>query len=320
VKGLVRTGIAAIAGAAVGAACLVALYSRNPGLTFEMDKPLPPFISGIHGGERDALGTFAWTSARVEVTLPGLDRRAAWACTVRFRGARAEGMPLPSVEVVIDGARSMLVPAANDYHDLGFTLPPASSGGAAVALNVAPTFTPGTADTRILGVQIDRLACRPSAGLVWRAAAGDRRCRRGRGSVRRGLRLARLPSTGALLVGVVVAAGQAAMMVTAGAAYGGYPRIAGCRLVTAAAGAILTIATAAISAAPGGLPVFPRCPRSRCSSSSSACLHPGEAGHRLPFHAHRFDSVAGGYFFTQPFAGGSRCRRDGQHVRRAVGG
>jgi hypothetical protein len=43
----------------------------HPGLEFEMDRPLPSFISGMHGSERDGQGSFAWTSGHVIAEIPG---------------------------------------------------------------------------------------------------------------------------------------------------------------------------------------------------------------------------------------------------------
>jgi hypothetical protein len=68
-----------------------------------MDRPLPSFISGVHGNERDAQGSFAWTSGEVIASFQGLDRQAAGSSMIRFRGARPEVRPQPTLEVLVDG-------------------------------------------------------------------------------------------------------------------------------------------------------------------------------------------------------------------------
>ena len=152
-------------GGLAAALCVVAAYFLHPGLTFEMDRPLPAFITGMHGNERDPQGTFAWTSGQVSVSIPGLDRQVPWSCTIRFRGARTAGTPQPTLTVVVDGRPVAEALATNDYQELPVVIPSAPGPGAALVMNVAPTFTPGGGDPRALGVQLDRFLCRPSSAL-----------------------------------------------------------------------------------------------------------------------------------------------------------
>jgi hypothetical protein len=77
-----RAVLAAVVGALAAALSLVAAYALHPGLVFEMDRPLPSFISGMSTNERDALGTFNWTSGHVIMDVPGLDRQVSWSCTI----------------------------------------------------------------------------------------------------------------------------------------------------------------------------------------------------------------------------------------------
>src|SRR4029453_2241674 len=130
-------------------------------------RPLPSFISGMHGQERDAQGTFSWTSGHVIVDIPGLDRQVTWSCTLRFRGSRPGKLPPPTVSVDVDGRSVLRVTAPPDYQDMGILLPASPNAvGAAVSITVDPTFTPGGGDPRALGVQVDRLVCRPSSPVV----------------------------------------------------------------------------------------------------------------------------------------------------------
>src|SRR5690242_10585498 len=134
-----------------------------------MDAPVPGFVSGIYKGERDGQTSFAWTSERMAMDLANLDRGSAWTCTLRFRGPRPQGLPAPAVDIDVDDARVKSVTASGEFVDLGFSIP-AGKNGVRVAISATPPFTPGPADTRVLGIQIDRLQCRPSS-FAWPPAS-----------------------------------------------------------------------------------------------------------------------------------------------------
>ncbi len=151
----------AIVGGLAGWLCLVVTFARHPAFALEMDRDLPRLTSGFYPVE--SLGeTFAWTSPRASLRLPGLDRRSAWLCSVRLRGGRPDQFPQPIVDIAADGITSARRAATNEYQDVEVEVPPRSNApGLTLTIASAPTFSPGVTDPRELGVQVDRLACRP---------------------------------------------------------------------------------------------------------------------------------------------------------------
>jgi hypothetical protein len=145
-----------------GALCLTIAFSRQSGLQLELDRDVPRIVSGVYPAERAENLTFAWTSGRAQMVLNGADRRVPWVCTVRFRGGRAAPLPQPVVDLSIDGIRVTSVVASNDYQDVEVAAPPRERDGLIFGLSASPTVVPGPEDRRELGVQLDRVACRPS--------------------------------------------------------------------------------------------------------------------------------------------------------------
>ena len=90
----------------------------QPPLTLEMDRDLPRNVSGVYPPEFVNGQTFAWTSGRAKVSLPGLDRRVPWTCTVRFRGGRSAPLPQPTVDLQVDGVTLGSHAATNELQDL----------------------------------------------------------------------------------------------------------------------------------------------------------------------------------------------------------
>ena len=152
-------GLGAIGAAAAALALLVA-YDVSPGLVLEMDRDTPQITSGFYPVEREGDRTFAWTAPRAFIRLQGLDRRAAWQCVVKLRGARPPTDPQPLVDVSIDDAIVLRERVSNDFQDLAVTVPDRPSApGMTFALSSAPVFMPGPSDRRQLGVQVDRFSC-----------------------------------------------------------------------------------------------------------------------------------------------------------------
>ena len=298
----------ALVGGVAGALCLVAAFSLNPGLTLEMDRELPArLVSGLYSPEIVGEESFAWTSDRARVNLPGLDRRTAWRCAVRFRGGRPAGLPQPTFGIAVDGQELASRAASNDYQEIDVIAPARQGRGLRLALTSSATFQPGAGDPRQLGVQIDRLACAPAAGHP-------------------------LPPGGA----VIAAAGSAAI-------FGALFALAGLTTIVAVA---TTIGMAVLQALPSstglalctdfgrtafwlafwialpaaaGLWLLSR--RTQDSRGGSrfavlfsaavlfvkllALLHPSKPIVDALFHAHRLEYVLGGrYFFTQMMPGG----------------
>jgi len=295
---------AAALGALAGAACLVGASAWSPGVTFEMDRALPVYASGFHPPERDGQDWFVWTSERAEITLAGLDRRVPWVCSVRFRGARAADARQPDVVVAIDGANAGSWRALNEYRVARVAVPisPATPG-LTLALTSTETFVPGGADTRTLGVQVDRLSCAPASGVavspraaLWAAAASA-------ALLGAGFALTGITAAAAIGAAVLMAAGQAHVVTRLGAQFGPYPStVIGLAFWIAAA-------MAGLSAMLGLLRREPLRNTARFVVTWSAgtlylqllaLLHPSKAVIDAVFHAHRFDAVmAGNFYFTQ---------------------
>jgi hypothetical protein len=305
---LVRPLAAAAVAGLIGLGAVLLQYTLRPGLAFEMDRPLPSFVRGIHGPERDGTLTFAWTSDRVEIDLAGLNRGGVWFCTVRYRGdARGPGLPAPAVDVTIDDARVARGESTPDYQEMAFRIPAAGRAGARIGMIIAPTFVPGGRDTRTLGVQVDHLGCRPE-GLALpprRALAAAGGAAAFAGGV---LAIAGVSIWGVLLVALAMGLGGAAMLTIDGGAYGAYPQV----MLRTSLWTSVVVAAVITS--------LDRLGRERLSSAARAVcviagvvlwlklialLHPAKPEGDAIFNAHRLEWVlAGKYYFTQPFIGG----------------
>jgi hypothetical protein len=303
-----RAVLAAVVGGLAAALSLVAAYFLHPGLTFEMDRPLPPFISGMYGNERDAQGSFAWTSGEVTAAIAGLDRQVAWSCTIRFRGARPDGEPAPILTVEVDGRQVSQVPGTRDYQDLGVLVPPAADPGATIVMKVAPTFRPAGGDPRTLGVQIDRFLCRPSSALVRPPSNTLSNAGLAEAIFAGGLALVGLSLSSAMFASAIIGLGQAVMMAIGSGMYGGYSGV----LPWLAIGVILPAFVLARF-----VETWRRQPlnsSARFVVAAAACVtflelaglyHPAKAIIDAVFHAHRLEWVLGGrFFFEQPMPDG----------------
>ena len=299
-----RAVAVALFGALVGPACLVLRYAMSPETTFGIDR-LPPITTGFYAAERSGDSWFVWTSRRADLTLAGLDRRSEWSCSVRFRGARPEPMPQPDVSVALDGVTAAVRRATNDFQEVAVTAPARPlKPGLLLTVTSSTTFVPGASDPRVLGVQVDRLACRPigtSVVLPPRRALGS-------AALSAALFGAALGLTGitagsAVAAAGLVAAGQAVPLSTGGAPYAAYPgtlvwlavwtaflMIAALKLIEARTGQALRNTARFVVLFSAGVLYF----------KLLALLHPSKALVDALFHAHRFESVlAGRYYFTQ---------------------
>jgi hypothetical protein len=165
IRALARAlGVAAL-GALAGAIGVVVAFTLHPAIALEMDRDLPRIVSGIYPPERDRDLTFAWTSGKAEVRLRGLDRRTPWTCSVTYRGGRAVP-PQPVVTLAIDGIALASRTATNEYEEARVTAPEQDRPGLTFTVTSEPTVVPGPQDRRELGVQVDRLACRPDASAT----------------------------------------------------------------------------------------------------------------------------------------------------------
>jgi hypothetical protein len=307
----VARGLAvAVAGALAGVISLLVAFVRHPEVVLEMDRDLSRITSGFYPVERHDQETFAWTSPRAVVALPGLDRRVDWTCSVRLRGGRPDGFALPTVELAIDGIRRSHRTATNTYEDMDVLAPAnASRAGVTLAILSSQPFVPGPSDPRQLGVQVDRLVCRPTTGRMalppGRALAGAAISAAALGAAFGVVG----PSLSGALGGIaILAIVQAVPLAAAPAPYGPFAgRMAWISCWIAAALVLLAAvierwrrmplsAEASIVVAFAGAVLF---------VDLLAILHPSKQPIDVVFHAHRFEWVLSGrYFFTQPMPDG----------------
>lgn len=305
-----RLTIAAALGAVGGAMSLVVAFWLHPAFILDMDRDLPRMAFGFYPPETTSTETFAWTSERAQLNLVDFSRRTDWRCTVVFRGGRPPGMAQPFVSLVIDGVVAGSRPATNDYQTLAATVPARPNRrGLNVAVVASPTFVPGPADPRALGVQVDRLTCAPLravAALPSRGAIVDAAAIAGLFGL--AFVLAGVALWTAVGGAVTMAVTQAIPLSIGPAPYGSYPDRAfwlALWIVLVMVGAVRLLEAArrqrlhhsarfAVTVSAGVL-----------FMKLLGLLHPSKPIIDAVFHAHRLEWVMGGrYFFTQPMPNG----------------
>ena len=308
---LIRAIVATIVGAVVGAASFAALYVARPGFVATLDNtPTPAVARGLHPTEFEADGlSFAWTEGRVTLVFEGLDRSRPWTLILRAKAGRGPGLPPPTATVGVDGTALATAPIGPQWQDVRMVLPTDTrKRPTRITVDVAPTFVPGPADSRTLGMILDEvrlvpdgLPSPPSRAVTAAAAAGA--------IVAAMIVLVGVPAPWAvgLIVGFVVAQGLA--LSTGAAPYtrlylAVVPRVAGgaalLALIVAGAAALVQrkplSATAAAAVAITSIALV---------LGLEGLLHPGKPYVDAMFHAHKLDDVlAGHYFFTQPMPSG----------------
>jgi len=304
-----RALLAGVVGALAAALSLVAAYFLHPGLEFEMDRALPSFIAGMHGPERDAQGSFSWTSGQVLAEIPGLDRQVAWSCTLRFRGTRPGSDTGPLVSVAVDGRSVAQVPASSEYQELGILLAPNTNAvGAAVAITVSPTFVPGGGDPRTLGVQVDRFVCRPQSPIVRPPTNTLSNAAVSTAIFAAGLALIGLSLSSAMFAAAAIGLGQTVMLAVGSGMYGSYSA----KLPWLALGVVFpAFIIASVTQLARKHPLSSSARFVIASAASvmflklAGLLHPAKPIGDALFNAHRLDWVLEGrYFFEQPMPDG----------------
>lgn len=166
-RNLVRLTTVAVVGPAVAAGLFILAYRRHASLVFEMGI-VPPVAHGLYPAEQNPAGvTFAWTGPSARLSFAELDRRVAWTLALRLIVWRPPGVPLPEVAVSVDGARSVATLVTRDFEELRVVLPRrADRRGATVTIEVFPSFTPPSQDTRRLSIALDRVAVTPAEAWV----------------------------------------------------------------------------------------------------------------------------------------------------------
>ena len=300
-----RAVAAALFGALMGPACLVLAYAMSPEINYGVER-LAPIATGLYPVERIRKYVSVWTSRRVDVALAGLDRRAAWSCVVRFRGARPDpAMPQPDLQVAVDGVTVAARRATNDFQDLEAIVParPLDSG-LTLTLTSSTTFTPGGSDRRALGVQLEALACRPvDAAVVLPPRRAMASAALSAALLGAALGLTGITAGSAVGGTVLLAAAQAVPLSSGVAPYASYPAT---MVWLAAWIALLTLV--GLKAIEVGIGHALRNAARFAVLFSAGVLylkllglfHPSKALVDAMFHAHRFDAVlAGRFYFTQ---------------------
>jgi hypothetical protein len=309
IHALVRAICVAALGAIAGAAWVAFAFIRQPDFTLEMDRDLPRNVSGFYPPELipgDA--SFAWTMRSAKVNLQGLDRRVAWLCTVRVRGGRSAPLEQPAVDLGVDGVRVAGGAVTNTYQDLEATVPRSTRPGLVFTITSSSTFVPGPGDSRELGVQVDRVQCRPAEGI----ALPPRRA-----------------YIDGMLSGALLGAAFGAIGITAGSAAGAillvtfaqaFPLASGPAPYSAYADRAPWLAFWIAAAMFAAIQILDRSGSTSIRQTARfavafsagvlylkllAILHPSTPLVDALFQAHRLEWVlAGRYFFTQPMPGG----------------
>ena len=307
-RALLRAAAASALGALAGAVLLTLAHQRLPRIDIGFTGLVPGVLRGFYTPERTGDRSFAWTTAEASVALDGLDRRAAWRCTVRVRGARAPGIPQPAIAITADGADLATAIGTNDIKSIDVVVPARPAGpGLILGIAAGPVFVPGPGDKRALGVQAYGVACQPE-GL----ALPPRRAMMA-AAVTTALFSAAFTILGASVAwsagaALVIAFAQAVALTTGLALYTGYVA----RLPW------LALGIAAVAVAIASVTAFRRRQAAEATVRAAlglaaaglfvillALLHPSKAIVDAQFHAHRLAWVhAGRYYFTQPMPGG----------------
>lgn len=305
-----RTLLLALVGAVAGAVCLALAFRSHPELVFEMDRDVPGVVTGLYPVERDGRETFAWTHALATVSLPGADRHAPWHCTLRMRGGRPPQFAQPAVTIAADGVILATRTVTNEYEDVDVTVPEQPAAGLTLTIASTPAFVPGPSDRRELGMQLDRITCRPSSASSMPPRRAFHAAAWSGAVIGAGVGLLGLPAWGAIGSIAVLAVAQAIPLTSGAAPYVRYvdrvPWLALWIVLVCAAGAAIATrwgrqplhvaARAALAISAGALFV-----------ELLALLHPSKLVIDALFHAHRLEWVLSGrYFFTQPLPSGVR--------------
>jgi hypothetical protein len=311
IRTIARALIAALAGAAAGALCLTVAYARHATLTLDMDRELPRKVaSGFYPIERAGETTFAWTARRADITLRGLSRSAEWTCAVTLRGGRSDPTGQPVVDIAVDGITAAAVPATNEFQEIRVAVPSRAGAGLVLSVTSSSTIVPGPSDPRELGVQIDRVICRPvgtaSIRDTPRGVARDAALNAAVFGAAWALAGVTLGAT--LLAAVLMAVGQALPLSSGAAPYIGFSTWSSSFALWIALSTVLLIkglewararpldATARFVLLFSGAALYLKL---------LGLLHPSKLLVDAVFHAHRLEWVlAGRYFFTQPMPGG----------------
>jgi hypothetical protein len=299
-----RIALAAVAAALAGAVSVAVAYARHPAVALEMDRDPPSAATGFYPAERDRDITFVWTARRAALVLAGADRRVPWTCSIVFRGARPGTIPQPTLEIAADGVTLASLDGTNEFRTAAVVVPPkAEATTLRLGLTSSETFVPSDADRRALGVQVDRVACRPESGWPVPPPRAVTRAALAAGAWAAALGAIGLPTAVAAGMAGALAVAQGVILTTGTAPYGPYADV----LVKLSVSVSLVIAAsvwALRASRRQPVTVAARIALVVAAAASYlmliALMHPSKAPVDAVFHAHRLEWVMSGrYYFTQ---------------------
>lgn len=304
-----RAVVAALAGAVASVAVLALAFWRYPDIAIEMDRDIPRALAGFSPVERHLDETYAWSAGRGQLSLAGLDRHVGWQCVVRLRGSRPPGVPQPQVQVAADGVTLVSVAATNTYRDIDALVPArAQRPGLSLTITSEPTWVPGPDDPRALGVQVDRIACRPAEGAAWPPSRALLAASVAGAALGAAFALSGLGTLAALGLAVFTGVAQAMPLASGTGAFGAFPdRAVSLSLWISVLMLVAIKATEAARRQPLSVPAAFAVAASAVALYLKllALLHPSKLVIDAVFHAHRFEWVqAGRYFFAQTLPDG----------------
>lgn len=307
---IVQTLVGLAVGAAAGALAVLAHYAMTPAISLDIDRDVTRVVRGLHGPERVGEETYAWSSEHATLSLPDLDRRTGWSCTVRVKAGRPHESLFPDLVVSVDGLIADTHRVTNEYRDVEIAIPPdGGTRGATVTITATKTFVPGPQDKRTLGVMVDRWTCAPAAAGFVRPPMRTLKAAVAGGAAF-GAAFALIGLGPAALVGglAVLACAQAIPLTWGFGMFTAYPdRVAGLAFWIALVAVVAIRGTERIQGRP-----LTREARFVAIVTFAvlylkllALVHPSKLPIDVIFNAHRLQWVLDGrYYFTQPMPSG----------------
>jgi len=305
-----RAAAAALLAGLLGAVLAALFYAWHSTIDVEFDRDLPRNLTGVYPPERDRASglTFAWTSGDAVLRLPGLDRRVPWILTVRVRGARANAAENPTLTIAVDGATLSAGQTTSEFSDVRVTVPARPDRrGVVIDFGSSPTFVPGPADPRPLGVMLDRLTLAPQ-GIVLVPQAGLRATSISAAAMGAAFAIVGVTAGSAVGGAVLIAAAVAAVTGRGFAPFSDFSST----VVRLGIWTALVLATSAVATVSIRGRALRNTARFAAAFSASAAflkllvlLHPNMPVGDAMFHAHRFQGVLAGHlYFTSIAPGG----------------
>lgn len=142
---------------------LLLVFLLSPGFDIPINRDLSGFVRGFYPTE----GSFVWTQGTAAIRLDGFSRRTPWRCAVVFYSACPLADRLPLVTFSVDGRELATVRATNADQVVSVSIPSSSDAtDLALTISASPTFVPGPADPRELGIAIRSIRFSPDGPII----------------------------------------------------------------------------------------------------------------------------------------------------------